>query len=97
MRKETKNRTLSPRDRVKLLDKPVTILNFRVCHALKRWGGVFVHDYFGEGPLSAQRRRSGGGKGVGTMNSEEVTQFANVLTFEDYAAWERIADNDANI
>ncbi len=93
---QSETQELIPPARVEL--RPVTILNYRVCHAQKRWGGVFVHDYFGEGLIT---KKKSGRRGInGSLwdgDEVDVTQFEASITHADYEAWEALADNDPNI
>ena len=100
----TANKHLTHRQRLKLINKPLPIIqNFRTVYPVKRWAGVFVDDYFGE---KAGIKRKVNGRLPGMTNTEPeyalmevgvVTKFDESFHMEDYALWERIADNDSDL
>jgi hypothetical protein len=70
-----KAKRMTARERRALLDKPIIIMNYRICHSLKRWAGTIVNDNFGEGLVKARAgskpKYSDGPGGFGTQGAYE--------------------------
>lgn len=90
----TRGTRLTHKQRQALIDRPIILLNHRTIHSVKRWGGVFVNDNFGEGLArrAVNQRLAGmtGGDGNGLTLVEPVTQFDSSFHLADFALWERI-------
>lgn len=86
-------KALTHKQRRALINKPITICNYRTVHPVKRWGGVFVNDNFGEGLRKSVSQRlagmTGGEEPTGLV--EPVTQFDSSFHLADFALWERIS------
>lgn len=95
MQSEAKPRKMTHRQLAKLLAKPISVCNWRICHAQKRWGGVFVNDNFGES-RKGQALRFKSRNGVEVVEVVEPTMFSTVLTLQDYEALERMDAHDSN-
>ena len=64
------------------------VCNYRTVHAVKRWGGVFVNDNFGESPARVRKQlKNWIYEGV----EEPVTAYDQSFYVEDFALWERIS------
>lgn len=67
-----KAKRMTARERRALLDKPIIIMNYRICHSLKRWAGTIVNDNFGEGLAKARRgAHQAKGRGMDTAGVYE--------------------------
>jgi hypothetical protein len=84
------NKRLTHRERQVIINRPIVLLNHRIVHSVKRWGGVYVNDNFGENRKPALQRLAGmtGDEAVGLV--EPVTQFDSSFHLADFALWERI-------
>ena len=83
---------MTHKQRRALIEKPIVLLNYRIVHPVRRWGGVFVNDNFGEGFKKSRAQRLAGMTGdeepTGLVDS--VTQFDSSFHRLDFALWERI-------
>lgn len=84
-------KALTHKQRRALINKPITICNYRTVHPVKRWGGVFVNDNFGEGLAKRGTGRLAGMTSDNVGLVEPVTQFDSSFHLADFALWERIS------
>ncbi len=65
------------------------VCNYRTVHAVKRWGGVFVNDTFGENTTRRVKRQLQAWINEGIV--EPVTSYDSTFYLADVALWERIS------
>ena len=89
----SKRTTLTHEQRLALIYAPIVLLNHRTCHSVKRWGGVFVNDNFGEHESKRRVMRRAFLEGYETdltAASEPLTGYDKTFHLEDHKMWERV-------
>ena len=91
----SKRKTLTHKQRMALIYTPIVLLNHRICHSVKRWGGVFVNDNFGEHESKRRHNRRRSPILEYDMDltavSEPLTGYDKTFHLEDHKMWERVS------